>query len=109
MLNELANLLKSLEGETYNVSIAKLTEKKNAIKSIQTPDETYDVSLNVIEQAISNFENKLETGLENLSKLQQNFIETLTELQFSFRELKNVVNSTNTEYTNAFNFLDLVS
>ena len=109
MLNELASLLKSLEGETYNVSIAKLTEKKNAIKNIQTPDETYDVSLNVIEQAISNFESKLETGLENLSKLQQNFIETLTELQFSFRELKNVVNSTNVEYTNAFNFLEQVS
>ena len=109
MLNGLAILLKGLEGETYNVSIAKLIEKKNSIKGIQTADETYDVPLNVIEQAISNFENKLETGLENLSKLQQNFIETLTELQFSFRELKNVVNSTNVEYTNAFNFLEQVS
>ena len=109
MLNGLATLLKGLEGETYNVSIAKLIEKKNSIKGIQTTDETYDVSLNVIEQAISNFENKLELGLENLSKLQQNFIETLTELQFSFRELKNVVNSTNVEYTNAFNFLEQVS
>lgn len=109
MLIEVANLLKGLEGQTYNVGIAELINKKNSIKAIQTGDETYDVTLNVIEQAITNFENKLELGLENFGKFQQQFIETLSELQYSFRELQNVVNSTNIQYTNAFNFLESVS
>ena len=109
MLIEVASLLKGLEGQTYNVGIAELINKKNSIKAIQTGDENYDVTLNVIEQAIANFENKLEIGLENFGKFQQQFIETLSELQFSFRELQNIVNSTNIEYTNAFNFLESVS
>ena len=108
-LIEVANLLKGLEGQTYNVGIAELIKKKNSIKAIQTGDETYDVTLNVIEQAIANFENKLELGLENFGKFHQQFIETLSELQYSFRELQNVVNSTNIQYTNAFNFLESVS
>ena len=109
MLSEVAKIINDSKGKTFNEGIADLINKRNSIKNIMTADETYDVSLNVIEQAISNFESKMETGQESYDKLQQKFTETLAELQFSFKELQNVVKMTNIEYTNAYNFLSQVS
>ena len=109
MLSEVAKIINDSKGKTFNEGIADLINKRNSIKNIMTADETYDVSLNVIEQAISNFESKMETGQESYDKLQQKFTETLAELQFSFKELQNAVKMTNIEYTNAYNFLSQVS
>ena len=108
-LSKFGTILQSLKGKTYKEGIEVITAKRNELRSIMTAEESFDVTSSVMESALQDFMDKRERGSENFETLKNNFVEVLTELQFSFRELNHLVNSTNRDYSNAFNFLNEIS